>query len=95
MLPPWVRVARVPQVDELAVDADGLLPAPVRRNYLAVQDHMRKALLPGPFQSLVQVRCLGGEYGDDLVQVPVGSGPGDAMIAGQRIGAGTVAVTGP
>jgi hypothetical protein len=44
--------AGVPHVDELALDAEGLVPAPVRTDDRAVQDHMRKALVAGPFQRL-------------------------------------------
>ena len=92
MLPPWaVGLAGVPQVDDLAFHADGLLPAPVGGDDLAVQDHVREALVPGPFQRLAQLRGLFGEHRDDLVQVAVGGGPGDAVVAGQRIGGGAVA----
>ena len=47
---------------------------------------MRQALVAGPFQGLAQVRGLLGQHRDDLVQVAVGGGPGDAVVAGQRIG---------
>ena len=86
-----VRLAGVPQVDDLAFDADGLLPAPVTGDDRAVQDHMREALVLGPLQRLVQIWRLPGEHRDDLVQVPVGGGPRDAMVAGQRVGGGPVA----
>jgi hypothetical protein len=33
----------------------------------------------------MQIRGLGGEHRDDLVQIPVGGGPRDAVIAGHRI----------
>jgi pyruvate/2-oxoglutarate dehydrogenase complex dihydrolipoamide acyltransferase (E2) component len=52
---------------------------------------MRKALASGPLQRLAQVRRLAREHGDDLVEVAVGGGPRDAVVAGQRIGGGTVA----
>jgi hypothetical protein len=52
---------------------------------------MGQALLLGPFQRLVQIRCLLGEHGDHLVQVPVGGGPRDAMIAGERVRGGAIA----
>ena len=84
-------LAGVPQVDGLAADADGLLPAPVAGDDLAVQDHVRKPLVPGPFQRPAQVRGLIGQHRDDLVEVAVGGGPRDAVIAGQRIGGGPVA----
>jgi Prokaryotic E2 family E len=45
----------------------------------------------GPFQRFAQVRGLAGEDLDDLVQVPVGGGPRDAVIAGQGVRAGAVA----
>ena len=34
------------------------------------------------------IRCPGRQHRDDLTEVAVGGGPGDAMIAGQRIGTG-------
>lgn len=52
---------------------------------------MRKALALGPFQRLVQVRSLVGEYRDNLVQIAVGGGPGDAVITGQCVRGGAVA----
>ncbi|GAA1937269.1 hypothetical protein GCM10009716_49250 [Streptomyces sodiiphilus] len=39
----------------------------------------------------MQVRGLGGEDRDALVEVPVGSGRGVAEIAGEPVDAGTVA----
>ena len=65
--------------------------APVGRDDLAVQDHVREPLVFGSFQRLVQVRSLLGEDGDHLVHIPVGGGPGDAVVTGQRPGAGAVA----
>src|SRR6266480_1351742 len=50
-----VRLAGVPQVDDLAFDADGWLFAPVGGDDLPVQDHMGQALVLGPLQRLVQV----------------------------------------
>jgi hypothetical protein len=50
-----------------------------------------KALVPGPFQRLAQIRGLGGEHRDNLLQVPVGGGSRDAMVTGQRIRGGAVA----
>ena len=52
---------------------------------------MWQALVPGPFQRLAQFRRLLCQHRDDLVQVAVGGGPGDAMVAGQRISGGAVA----
>ena len=53
---PALGFAGVPQVDGLASDAEGLLAAPVRRDDRAVQDHVRQAVLAGPFQGLAQIR---------------------------------------
>ena len=86
-----MSLAGVPHVDDLAADAEGLLPTPVARNDRAVQDHVRKPLGPGPFQRRAQVRGLVGQHCDDLVQVAVGGGPRDAVAAGQRIRSGAVA----
>jgi hypothetical protein len=92
MLPPWAwALLEYHRVDGLAADADGRLPAPVGGDDRAVQDHVREAVLPGPLQRLVQVRGLAGEHRDHLVQVPVGGGPRDRMVTGQRIRAGPVA----
>src|SRR5437016_1245573 len=81
-----VCFAGIPQIDELSLDADGLLAQAVAGEHLAVQDQMRQALGLGALQCLVQLRRLLGEYFDDLVEVAVGGGPGDAMIASQRGG---------
>jgi hypothetical protein len=92
MLPPWVcALAGVPQVDDLAFYADRGLFAPVAGDDLAVQDHVRESLVLGAFQGLAQVRGPFCEDVDDLVPVPVGGGPGDAVITGQGVGAGAVA----
>jgi hypothetical protein len=53
--------AGIPHVDELASDADSLLPAPVRRDDRAVQDYMRKALVTGPLQRLAQIHFSGNK----------------------------------
>jgi hypothetical protein len=45
MLPPRERAAGVRHVDDLALNAEGLLPAPVSRDDRAVQDHVRQALV--------------------------------------------------
>jgi len=49
-----VRLARIPQVDDLALDADGRLFAPVAGDDRAIQDHMREPVVPGAFQRLAQ-----------------------------------------
>ena len=71
--------------------AEGRLFAPVAGDDLPVQDHMRKALAPGPLQRFAQVRSLVREHGDHLVHIPVAGGPRDAVIPGQRLGGGVVA----
>src|SRR6266566_2193803 len=68
---PALRLAGVPQVDYLAFHADCRLFAPVAGDDLPVQDHMRKARVPGPLQRFAQVRSLVREYGDHLVHIPV------------------------
>jgi hypothetical protein len=77
-------LAGVPQVDGLAFHAGGLLPAPVRRDDLAVQDHECRAFGQGAGQGLRQLRGPGSQHSDHLVHVPVSSSPRDAMIGGQR-----------
>jgi len=47
---------RVPQVDDLAFDADSRLLAPVGRDDLPIQDHVREPLALGPLQRLAQIR---------------------------------------
>jgi hypothetical protein len=64
---------------------------PVALDDRTVQDHVGKALVFGPFQRLAQAWGLSGEHRDDLLQVPVGGGPRDAVIAGQGVGGGAVA----
>jgi hypothetical protein len=86
-----VGLAGVPQVDDLAFYADGWFFAPVGGDDLAVQDDVGEFLVFGAFQGLVQVRGLAGEDLDDLVQVPAGGGPGDAVITGQCVQGGAVA----
>ena len=65
---------RVPQVDDLALSAEGFLPAPVSGHDLAVQDHVRRAPGQGALQCLPQSRCLRRQYGGDFVEVPVRRG---------------------
>src|SRR5260370_35931126 len=86
-----MRLARVPQVDDLALDADGGLLAPVAGDDLPVQDAVREPLVPGPLQRLAQVRGLLRQRDDDLIEVAVGGGPRDAVVPGQRVGSGAVA----
>src|SRR5487761_710714 len=69
-----MRLPRVPQIDHLALAAEGFLAAPVGVHYLAVQDHVRRALGQRPLECLGQSRRPGREHLDDLVQVPVGRG---------------------
>jgi hypothetical protein len=80
-----VRLAGIPQVDDLAFHADGWLLAPVGGDDLPVQDHVGKTLIPGSLQRLAQLWGLFGQDDDDLVQVLVGGGPRDAMAAGECI----------
>ncbi len=50
-----VGLARIPQVNGLALDADDLVLAPVARDDGAIQDHVRQPFLPGPLQRLGQL----------------------------------------
>ena len=86
-----MSLAGVPQVDGLALGADGFLPAPVGGDDFAVQDHMGQAVVVGPFQRLTQIGGQVRQDGDELLQVAVGGGPRDAMVTGERVGAGAVA----
>jgi hypothetical protein len=43
------------------------------------------------FQRLTQIGGQAGQDGDELLQVAAGGGPRDAMVTGERIGAGAVA----
>jgi hypothetical protein len=52
---------------------------------------VRESGVLGPFQRLAQLGGLFGQHDDDLIEVAVGGGPGDAVIAGQRLGGGAVA----
>jgi len=63
MLPSGSWVSRKPQVDLLALDAGGLLAAPVGGEDLPVEDHVGQALILGPVGGVVQVRGLVGERG--------------------------------
>lgn len=81
----------VPQVDGFAVDAAGLFPAAVGGDDGAVQDQVGEALIDGAPQDLVQVGCLIGQDVDDLVDVAVGGGAGDAVVAAEGGPVGAVA----
>jgi hypothetical protein len=85
MLPPcsWAVLSRVPQVDRFAFDAQGFLATAIGGEDFPVEDHVGRALVLGPLQGVVQVWCLPGEHGDDLIQVAVAGGTGDAVVAGQ------------
>ena len=92
MLPPWV--CALPEYHRSMTWPLTLMAglfAPVAGDDLPVQDHMGQALVLGPPQRLVQVRGLAGEYRDHFVHIPVGGGPGDAVVAGQCLGTGAVA----
>ena len=94
-----VCLPRVPHVDDLALDAVGLLAAPVGGNDLAVQDHERHAFGPGPFQRLGRSGACSASTLDHLVDVPVRGRPGDAVVTGQPLdrgsGPGTIAAPAP
>ena len=92
MLPPWV--CAFPEYHKSMTSPFTLTAGSLHRsqgNDLPVQDHARESLVPGSLQRLGQFRGLLGQHGDDLVDVPVGSGPGDAVVPGQRVGGGAVA----
>lgn len=73
----------------LPFDAGGLFAQPVAGEQLAVQDDVTRAVVVGLLQRFVQIRSLRGEHADDLVEIAVAGGPGDAVVTGQR---GDVAV---
>lgn len=79
-----VGVAGVPRIDLLACDAGGLLTQAVGGEDLAVQDHVARPAVLGLLQSVVQVRCLLGERGDDLVDVAVPGCVRDTVVARER-----------
>jgi hypothetical protein len=85
-----VGLPGVPQVDEPALHADGLNRAPVGLHDLAIQDHVRQSVVDGALQRLVQVRSLGGQHRDALVQVAVGGGAGDLVVTAEPRGVGAV-----
>jgi hypothetical protein len=61
--------------------------SPDRRDDRAVQDHMGQAFIVGPLHRLAQRWGLIREDGNDLVQVPAGGGPRNAVLTGQKLGA--------
>src|SRR2546430_2483922 len=95
---PWKRrprsrefLVRVRGVGLVALHAGDRLRDAVGGEQLAVEDPEGGALLPGPFQGLVQLRGLHGEGLGALVDVPVGGGAGDAVVAAELLDAGAVA----
>jgi hypothetical protein len=82
-----VVLAGVPCVDFLALDAGNLLGEAVGGEQLAVQDHEGDAFLPGSLQGLVQARGPGGQDLGPLIDVPVGGGTGDAVVAAELVDA--------
>src|SRR5436189_668347 len=92
MLPPWVcALLEYHRSMTSPFHAEDRLLAPVGRDDRPVQDHVGEALVLGPFQRLAQAGGLAGENLDDLVQVPVGGGPRDAVVAGQGVRASAIA----
>lgn len=81
----------VPQVDQSALGAGGLLAAAVGGKQLAVQDHVVRTLRLGAQQRVTQVGSIGREHVDHLVDVAVCRRPGHAMIAAQRGDVGVLA----
>lgn len=65
---------------------------PVGGNQGAVQGEVGQVVLLRGGQALVQVRGVGGQHIDALVQVLVGSGLGQIMIGGQCCYAGVAAI---
>ena len=92
MLPPWAWA--LPEYHRSMTSSllvAVFLSAPIGGDNLAVQDHMEKAFGVSPFERLAQARCLVRQHRDDLVQVPVGGGPRDVMVAGSSLGTSSVA----
>jgi hypothetical protein len=50
----------IPQIDDLALDADRWLRAPVTHDDRAIEDDVRESAVLSPLQCLVQVRGLPG-----------------------------------
>jgi hypothetical protein len=63
--------------------ADRFLPAPVTADQGAVQDDVAGALGQSPLEGLAQLRGLRGQHLDDLIQVAVGGGLGQAEPGAQ------------
>jgi hypothetical protein len=84
-----VCLAGIPQIDRLAFHAHRRLPAAVAWDDRAIRDQVWQSVVFGPRECLVQIRGLGGEYLDDLVDVAVGGRSGDAVIPPEsgRVGA--------
>src|SRR5215470_3362516 len=92
MLPPWV--CALPEYHRPVTSPLTLTAGSLHRSAgmtFPSRITCEKPLVFGPLQRLGQVRGLLGQHGDDLIEVPVGGGPGDAVVAGQRVGAGAVA----
>jgi hypothetical protein len=70
-------LAGIPSVDRLALDADRGLGQPITAEQLPVEDWVRPAVSGDPAQRLMQVLGLGGQHGNALLTVAVGSGPRD------------------
>jgi hypothetical protein len=77
-------LARVPGIDGDALLADGLEPQAVGLDDLAVEHHVRPALVAAVLQRLVQIRGLGLQHVDGLVEIAVGGGLGDAQAAADQ-----------
>jgi hypothetical protein len=52
---------------------------------------VRESLALGPFQHSAQVWGLLCQHEDNLIEVTVGSSPGDAVVAGQRVNSDAIA----
>jgi hypothetical protein len=75
--------------------ADRGFPAAICFDDGPVEDHVRQPLVPGPTPGPRAAPGLSGQHLDHLVQVAVGGGPGDAVVAGQRPGGGAVTEPAP
>jgi hypothetical protein len=62
----------------------GFLATPVSGEDLPIQDHIRHPVSLGLLQGVMQIWCLVGEHADDLIEVPVTRGTGDAVVPRQR-----------
>ncbi len=84
------RLAGVPGVDLLALDAGCFLCTPVGFEDLAVQDHVRDTLGHRPLQGLGQARGLLRQHTDGLGDVPVGGRAGHPVVTAEGIDPGPV-----